>query len=287
MEGWDRGARRAHAAKLVAVAAAYYGAAKLGLTLAFEAPSVTAIWPPTGIALAAVVLWGYRIWPGVALGAFLANSWTGIPVYSTLGITIGNTSEALIGAYLLREIAAFRPTFERLRDVLALIAFGAVVSTVVSATIGVTSLLIGNEISSGELGPVWRTWWLGDMGGDLVVAPALLVAATHWPFDRAPGRALEALALALGVLGVTYLAFSSSAGYTYLIFPLLIWAALRFWQPGAVGATLLVASVAIPLTENGMGPYGAQSPDNRLLLAQSFIGVAGLTALVLAAVIAE
>ena len=86
MEGWDRGARRAHAAKLVAVAAVYYGAAKLGLTLAFEAPSVTAIWPPTGIALAAVLLWGYRIWPGVALGAFLANNWTGVPIYTTLGI---------------------------------------------------------------------------------------------------------------------------------------------------------------------------------------------------------
>src|SRR5438067_9330118 len=231
MEGWDRGARRADAAKLVAVAAVYYGAAKLGLTLAFEAPSVTAIWPPTGIALAAIVLWGYRMWPGVALGAFLANSWTGVPIYTTLGITIGNTSEALVGAYLLREVAELRPSLERLRDVLSLVAFAGIASTVVSATIGVTSLLIGDEISSGDIGSVWRTWWLGDMGGDLVVAPAILVAATHWRFTRAPGRALEAVALALGVLGLTYLGFSSSAGYTYLIFPPLIWAALRFWQP--------------------------------------------------------
>jgi integral membrane sensor domain MASE1 len=78
-------------AKVAALVGAYYGAAKLGLNLAFETESVTAVWPPTGIALAALVLWGYRLWPGVALGAFLANSWTGIPLYAELGITLGNT----------------------------------------------------------------------------------------------------------------------------------------------------------------------------------------------------
>ena len=238
---------------------------------------MTAIWAPTGIALAAILLWGYRVWPGVALGALLANAWTGVPFYAVLGITVGNTLEALAGAYLLRELADFRASLDRVRDVLALAVLAGAVSTTISATIGVTSLLVGNEIASGDLGSVWRTWWLGDMGGDLVVAPALLVAATHWPYRRAPGRLPEAVALVAAVLGVSALVFSQSTALTFLVLPLLVWAALRFWQPGAVGTTLLVASIAIPLTENDIGPFSGHPPDDRLLLAQGFLGIASLT----------
>jgi integral membrane sensor domain MASE1 len=166
----DSADRKLYAAQVALVAAAYYGSAKLGLELAFESGSVTAVWPPTGIALAAVVLWGYRIWPGVALG---------------------NTLEALAGAYLLR-LVDFRASLERVRDVVSLAGLAAVVSTTIAATIGVTTLLAADEISGGQFGSVWRTWWLGDLGGDLIVAPALLVAATHWPYRRAPGGPLEA-----------------------------------------------------------------------------------------------
>jgi integral membrane sensor domain MASE1 len=286
MEGWDRGNRKLYA-RIVVLAGVYYGAAKLGLSLAFAAHSVTAIWPPTGIALAAILLWGYRVWPGVALGALLANSWTGVPFYTVAGITVGNTLEALAGAYLLLELTGFRPSLERVRDVLALAVLGATVSTTISATIGVTGLLVGNEVTSDDLGSVWRTWWLGDMGGDLVVAPALLVAATHWPYRRAPGRLLEALALAAAVLGASALVFSQGTALTFVVLPLIVWAVLRFWQLGAVGTTLLMASIAIPLTENDMGPFSGHSPDDRLLLAQGFLGVTSLTALVLAAVITE
>ena len=200
---------RLYAAKLVGVAAVYYGSAKLGLELAFETRSVTAVWPPTGIALAAVVLWGSRMWPAIALGAFLANSWTGIPLYAVLGITIGNTLEALVGAYLLRRFAGFRPGLERVRDVVALVVAGAL-STTISATLGVTSLLVADAITGGQFDSVWRTWWLGDLGGDLVVAPALLIAATHRPFNRAPGRPLEAVALAAALITITVLVFSTS-----------------------------------------------------------------------------
>src|SRR5262249_62073153 len=125
---------KTYAVKIAVLAGAYYGTAKLGLDLAFETTSVTAVWPPTGIALAALLLWGYRLWPGVALGAFLANSWTGIPLYAVLGITLGNTLEALAGAYLLRRFAGFRPSLERVRDVIALAALAAILSTTVSAT---------------------------------------------------------------------------------------------------------------------------------------------------------
>ena len=248
---------------------------------------MTAIWAPTGISLAAVLLWGYRVWPGVALGALLANAWTGVPFYAVLGITAGNTLEALAGAYLLRELADFRASLERVRDVVALAILGGVVSTTISATIGVTSLLVANEIASGDFGSVWRTWWLGDMGGNLVVAPAILVAVTHWPYRRAPGRLLEAVVLAAAALGVSALVFSHDTSLIFILFPLGVWAALRFWQPGTVVGILLVASIAIPLTESDKGPFSGQSPDDRLLLAQGFLGIASITMLVMAAVITE
>jgi integral membrane sensor domain MASE1 len=287
MEGTAGGSWKPYVAKVAVLAGVYYGAAKLGLNLAFTSPSVTAIWAPTGIALAAVLLWGYRVWPGVALGALLANAWTGVPFYAVLGITAGNTLEALAGAYLLRELADFRASLERVRDVIALAILGGAVSTTISASIGATSLLVANEISSEDFGSAWRTWWLGDMGGDLVVAPALLVAATHWPFRRAPGRLLEAAALAVVVLVVSALIFTRSTPLLFVLFPLGVWAALRFWQPGTVIGILLVASIAIPLTESDSGPFAGHPPDDRLLLAQGFLGIASITMLVLSAVITE
>ncbi|MGH2950418.1 MAG: PP2C family protein-serine/threonine phosphatase, partial [Solirubrobacterales bacterium] len=210
-----------------------------------------------------------------------------VPIYTALGITVGNTLEALTGAYLLRRLAAFRPSLERVRDVVALVVLGAIVATTVSATIGVASLLAGDEIDASDIGLTWRTWWLGDMGGALIVAPALLVAATHWPFRRAPGRLPEAIALALLIGGVSALVFTREVSLVFVLYPLLVLAALRFWQPGAVAASLLVAGVAIPLTESDIGPFAGNSPDDRLLLAQAFIGTGALTTLVLAAVITE
>jgi two-component system, NarL family, sensor histidine kinase FusK len=164
---------------LLAVASVYVASGKLGLDLAFATRSVTAIWPPTGIALVALVLGGYRLWPAVALGALLTNLNTGVGAVTVVGIVCGNTLEALTGAFLLRRVAGFRPGLQRVRDVLSLVLCGAVISTLVSASIGVASLLIGDAISWSKAVSVWRTWWLGDMGGDLIVAPALFVAATY------------------------------------------------------------------------------------------------------------
>ena len=276
-----------YAFQIVCVAAAYAAAGRLGLDLAHTTRSVTAIWAPTGIALAAILLGGYRLWPGVALGAFFTNLDTAVPAVTLLGITCGNTLEALAGAYLLRRVPGFRPSLRRVRDVLWLVALGAVVSTMVSATIGVSSLLVGDVIGWGHVPSTWRTWWIGDMGGDLIVAPALLIAATHWPYSRAPGRTLEAVVLTLALVGVSVLLFAQHTAITYVVFPLLIWAALRFWQPGAAAGSLLVAIIAVAFTANHRGPFAGSSPDDRLLLAQTFVAVAGMSALVLAAVTSE
>jgi two-component system, NarL family, sensor histidine kinase FusK len=279
--------RQRYLVQVLGLAAVYYGAAKLGLSLAFETPSVSAVWAPTGIALAALVLFGFRLWPGVALGALLANAWTGVPLLAVLGITAGNTLEALAGAYLLTRLTDFRPTLERVVDVVWLVTLGAVLSTMVSATFGVGSLLAAGEIDWAEVGTVWRTWWLGDLGGDLVVAPALMVAITHWPYERLPGRLVEAGALGLGVAATAAFVFTRDDPTTFLLVPLPVLAAFRFRQLGAVTTTLLTAAIAIPLTDDMQGPFASYAPDDRLLLAQLFVGVISLTTLLLAAVASE
>ena len=276
-----------YAIAVVLVAGAYTGSGKLGLQWAFESHSVTAIWPPTGIALSALILGGYRMWPAVALGALFANIHTGVPAVTVLGITCGNTLEALVGAYLLRRFAGFRPDLQRVRDVLSLVVFGAVLSTTVSATVGVTSLLIGGATSWAHVSSLWRTWWLGDMGGDLIVAPVLLILAGERPLAALPGRWFEAVALAVTLGGVSVLVFNVTTGVVYVLFPLMTLAALRFWQLGAALASLLVATVAVGFTVNGSGPFAMYGMDDRLLLAQTFVAVAGVTVLILAAVTRE
>jgi integral membrane sensor domain MASE1 len=284
----SRGELAPRAVRFAAVVALYYGAAKLGLALAYANSSVTAVWAPTGIALAAVVLWGYRLWPAVALGALLANAWTGVPLGTVLGITAGNTLEALAGAYLLRR-AAFDPRLERSRDVVVLVALAATVSTTVSATIGVLSLRVGHAVDTADVLSTWRTWWFGDMSGDLLAAPLLLVAFSSMRRERpwSLRQAVEATAIALLVAGVAVLAFAAHTPLEYLVFPPLIVAALRFRQLGAASAGIIVATIAVAFTAGGHGPFAHSSRDTSLVLSQTFMGVAGITALLLAAIMTE
>ena len=171
-----------NATVILAVAATYFLTAKLGLKLAFFAQQVTPVWPPTGIALAALILFGFRVWPGITIGAFLANATADEPVLVALGIAAGNTLEALVAVWLLRAVTGFSPSFGRLRDVLAFVIVAALMSTTVSATIGVTSLCAGGVQPWASYGTLWWVWWLGDAGGALIVAPLILTWA------GAPGR---------------------------------------------------------------------------------------------------
>jgi two-component system, NarL family, sensor histidine kinase FusK len=207
------------------LAAVYALFAKLGLSVQPVNAFATLVWPPTGIALAALLILGNSFWPAIACGAFVANVWTGAPPLVALGIGAGNTLEALLGAYALSRIPGFRRSLDRLQDVLGLIFLAGVMSTAASASIGVASLLLGGVITPGHIGATWRAWWLGDVIGDLVVAPliltwklaedaqvprgriaeravlgALLVAASLFIFDHEPGHAFTAVAPArLGV----------------------------------------------------------------------------------------
>src|SRR4029450_10097923 len=144
----------------------------------------------------------------------------------------------------------FRPTLRRLRDIFALVVLAAIFSTTISATIGVASVSLGDSLPEGTWS-AWRVWWLGDMGGDLLVAPFLFVAITHWPYREAPGRALEAVALIGGLVVVGLIVFAQSTPVGYLTFPFFIWAALRFLQPGATTAALVTAALAVACTAGG------------------------------------
>jgi diguanylate cyclase (GGDEF)-like protein len=274
-------------AQLSIVAAGYFGSAKAGLEFAFANESVTAVWAPTGLALAAVLIWGYRMWPAIAAGALLANITTAGPLWAVSGIATGNTLEALIGAYLLRNFADFRPALDRVSDVVALVVYGAAFSTAISATIGVASLSAAGLVEPGETAATWRVWWLGDAAGDLIIAPALLVLASR---PRIPARAwirTEGAALLVALVGVCMIVFSTQEAITYLIFPVLFWIALRFEQVGIVIAALVVSGISIWFTARGHGPFIGGSHDAELLRAQTFVGVAAITGLLLAALVTE
>jgi two-component system CheB/CheR fusion protein len=284
----------------LATAAVYFGAAKLGFTMAVVAEQVTVVWPPSGLALVAVLLIGTRstllgvaVPLGVALGAFLANVTTSAPFATALGISVGNTLEAVLGAWLLTR-AGFSPALDRLRDVLALVLFAAVGSTAVSATIGVGSLCLGAVHPWQEFGRLWWEWWVGDALGDLVAAPVLLVWATVQPVLRPSERRGEAIALVVAALVVGSVVFSGRhaapiASYPlhYTVFPLVIWSALRFGQRGTATMTFLIASVAIWGTVRGSGPFAMNTADESLIMLQLFMAVVAVTGLVMGAAITE
>ena len=284
----------AYAGELIILAALYVVAARIGLAMDAVAGFATLVWPPTGIALAALLLRGYRLWPGVVIGAGVANLLTGAPILVALAIATGNTLEAVLGAYALRSLPGFRMSLDRLRDVLALIVLAATLSTMVSATIGVTSLYLGGILSPAQIGQAWRAWWLGDLIGALLVAPAILIWVNAPRLRPPPYRILEGVALGLLVLAATVVVFgrpmtvrADTFQYPYLIFPALIWAALRFEQRGVISAVFVVALFAVWGTATGNGPFVRQNLHESLLALQTFTGVAAATFLVLGATMSE
>ncbi|HEV3120372.1 MAG TPA: MASE1 domain-containing protein, partial [Isosphaeraceae bacterium] len=276
------------------IALVYFVAAKLGLTMASVAEPVTAVWPPTGIALAAVILCGNRVWPGIALGALVANLTAHAPLPVASGIATGNTLEALIGAWLLRRIVQFDPALERLRDALGLIFLAAVVSTTVSATIGVCSLCLGGLQPWSAFRSLWLVWWFGDAMGGLVMAPVLLTWAVARRAPWPPRRFVEGWILAatliiaaLAVFGGLFGRGSTVHPLVYIIFPFVIWAALRFGPAGATFVTCLASAIAIVGTVSGLGPFAKESISESLILLQIFMAVVAVTSLLLSAAITE
>src|SRR6185295_10353613 len=151
------------------VAAVYFAAAKIGLSFAYINASVSPVWPPTGVAITAVILLGYRSWPGIFLGAFLVNLLTPLPVGVAAAIAVGNTAESVATLFLLRTLG-FHKRFDRARDVFKFV-IAVVLCTTISSAIGNLSLCLAGLERWGDLTLLGRTWWLGDLTGALIVAP--------------------------------------------------------------------------------------------------------------------
>jgi PAS domain S-box-containing protein len=265
------------------VAAVYYAAAKIGLRLAYLNGTVTALWPPVGVGIAALVLYGTRLWPGIVIGDLLVADFSS-PLGTVLGQTLGNTLEVVVAAVILRRLVGTRTGLEQVRDVFALVA-AAALGTLISASFGATSLRLGDVIAQGQFAEVWRTWWLSDFSGALVVTPLILTWATRGVrglsrWDLVEGAVLIAALVLLAEL-------PSQRDVPYVVFPVLIWAALRFGPRGASTALVIVAGLTVWNTAHNAGPFVRQSITDSLLSSQLFLATAALTALVLAAVTAE
>ncbi len=277
----------------VGVTAVYVIAARLGFELAVLAEQVTTVWAPTGIALAALLLWGPSLWPAVWLGAFLANAGTSAPLWTAAVIATGNTLEAVVAAWLLRRDAAFDPRLRRLADVARLIVLGAVVATTISATIGVTTLCVTALQPWDRFGDLWLTWWTGDALGVLVIAPAILTS-TAWLRRHSRRDWLYLGAFVVGSIAVTQVVFGELLGVTfgagvlhYVVFPLAVATAVRFGQPATAWVILAVSAVAIWNTAGGAGPFASTDAERGLLPLQAFIAVLAATGLMLSAAMSE
>jgi len=284
----------------------YALSAWLGLKLAVLHGNVTAIWPPSGIALAALLLFGPRFWPAVAAGALIVNFSTGLPFAAAVGIAVGNTLAALAGMHLVSRFAGTAAPLDSVRNLLILLVGGAMLATMVSAILGVAALLLTGLAPVGQLLSLWLTWWLGDATGVIIFAPLCLAcfapASATQPGATSNGKTNardllhvgEALLLALSLVFAAQLVFggwfvTGSGNYpvTFLLLPLLLWAGFRFGKCGASVAVAAMSLLAVWGTVLGYGPFAAADLNKSLLLLQVFMSVNAVTTLMLVAVLGE
>jgi signal transduction histidine kinase/ActR/RegA family two-component response regulator len=292
-----RGAREAGFGRRLAVLALLIGAGfvtgKIGLLVPLVHQRVTLLWPPAGIALAAVLLGGEWVWPGIAAASLLVSLSTHTPPVAAMVIAVGNTLAALGGARLLRRVG-FHNRLERVRDVLALLALGVVVSPVISALIGVAALNLAWRVPSARVLQSGLSWWLGDAMGILLATPVLLTVLAP-PFRRvSKERLLEAAILGICLLGAGELTLSSWSTnplvhppLAFTLFPFLVWGALRFGPRGAASATFLGVGIAFWATTHGLAPFALGTVEERLMYLYSYATVSVATSMLLAAVFAE
>jgi PAS domain S-box-containing protein len=272
----------------------YVLAAKLGLSLAFIHPSATAVWPPTGITLAALLILGNRVWPSILLGAFLANITTAGSVTTSLAIAGGNTLEGLVGAYLVNRFANGPHFCERPQDIFKFTLLAGVASTMVSATIGVTTLALSGLASWTDYTSIWVTWWLGDAMGDVIIAPLLMLWSENpyvrWNRYEIFELALLLLLLFLGgqmIFGGVLPTNAKNYPLDFLCVPVLVWAAFRFGPRETATTAVMLSGIALWGTLHGFGPFAKDPLNESLLLLQLFMGCTTVMALVFSVVVLD
>ena len=274
------------------VASVYFAAAKVGLSLAVVHSNVTAIWPPTGIAIAALLIWGLRVWPGILIGAFAVNLLTQISFISALGIGIGNTLEALSVLFLLTRSKRWSGRLDSAFNVFWFAFCAALAGPLVSATIGTLSLVFGYTGGSSDFAAIWLTWWMGDGFGALIFAPLILAWASKTEIDSREAGEIGLLIfllviVSLIIFGGWFPGPVKTYPLAYLCLPILLWSALKFDQKVVTTAIVLMTGIAIWGTRHSYGSFVQTSPNVSLLLLLSFLGTASLMTLVLSAVISE
>lgn len=267
-----------YAGDLVAIGAIYFALAKGGLALASIHPSATPIWPPTGVALAAVLLRGYRVWPAIFTAAMVANATTAGSVATSVAIATGNSLEAIVGAYLINRWSGGRDTFSTPNSVAKFALICVVIATPISASIGLTSLATVGYIEPKNFADAWITWWLGDVTGALVIAPVIVLwaAGHHYAFSR--NEFLETVGVLATAAVVGLIAFSPLIEQTpgrdplgFLAILPMLWAALRRGPRDTATVALVLAGTTIWGTLMGGGPFTSGDLNSSFLLVLMFL----------------
>ena len=277
--------------ELAAVTIVYFGAAKLSLTLASIHPNATPIWPPTGLALAAMLLWGCRIWPAIFVGAFLVNLTTAGSIYTSCAIGFGNTLEAVIGGWLINRWSDGRNTFDTPIGVAKFTLIGLGPSTMTSATIGVGSLSLAGYADLSNFAPIWMTWWLGDLAGALVVTPVIVLWSPPPSLDRDGlfrSAMIIATAFAVGIVAFSPLfeQTANRAALAFLAILPLIWAALRSGPRDTATVAFMLACFAVWGTALEGGPFARSNMNESFLLVLAFMISISVPSLALSADVA-
>lgn len=268
-------------------AAVYFAAAEFGLSYAFVQKNASPVWPPTGVAIGVMLVFGRRLWPGVFAGALFVNVGTGVPIATALGMAVGNTLEAVLAVSLLHRVD-FHASLQRLRDIIAYIVI-AIAAATVSATFGVASLALSRQVAWSSFAQLWTIWCVGDALGAILVGPFVLALRHGLPANarRRAGVLAEAVAILLILAAQALGTFTHSAPVAYTVFPVALWAVFRFGLLGATSTTLLVATIAVWGTAHGSGPFVRESVTDSLMYAQLFTGILAIMTLTLAATDAE
>jgi PAS domain S-box-containing protein len=276
---------RDYLAKVFLVGVAYYVAARLGLQLSLIERNVTPLWPPTGIAVVAFLVWGRSVWPGVALAALAVNLPISTNILAAAATAVGNTLAPLVAAVLLVRVG-FRREMDRLRDAIAIVFLAALASMLISASVGTVTLVLSGAIPMRLFVAAWAVWWTGDAMGVLVVAPVLLTLFQRRSLGSLSQR-LEAVVLFMLIVIISVWVVNTDLQLMFLVIPFLGWAAWRFQQRGAAPAALLVAGIASWAAAHGLGVFRTGTLFEKMVTLQSFNATVAFSSSVFAALVSE